>query len=98
MIPPNAALAALFGARTPTSNACAHLGVEAHSKGFYRASTCASAQLRPTWLTEAARRAHLHLLSCARSQHAPPALRPVLSGTRRRKRRRGPFGPEVEKC
>jgi len=36
--------------------------------------------------------------SCAREQRAPPALRPVLPGTRRRKRRRGPFGPEVDTC
>ena len=35
--------------------------------------------------------------SCARAPRAPPALRPVLPGTRPRKRRRGPFGPEVEK-
>ena len=35
--------------------------------------------------------------SCARAQRASPAPRPVLPGTRRRKRRRGPFGPWVEK-
>ena len=34
--------------------------------------------------------------SCARAQRASPALRPVLPGTRRRKRQRGPFGPEVD--
>ena len=30
------------------------------------------------------------------SRAAKPALRPGLTGTRRRKRRRGPFGPEVD--
>ena len=35
--------------------------------------------------------------SCARAPRAPPALRPVIPGTRPRKRRRGPFDPEVEK-
>ena len=34
----------------------------------------------------------------AASRAASPALRPGLTGTRRRKRRPGPFGPEVESC
>ena len=39
---------------------------------------------------------HACARSIARARRASPALRPVLPGTRRRKRRRGPFGPEVD--
>ena len=89
--------------RSPWRPCAAQLGPRAPS-GLQRALTGATGHLRapmphlrPSWLTKAAANPPAPLLERARAQRAPPALRPVLPGTRRRKRRRGPFGPWVEK-
>ena len=72
-------------------------GVEARANGFYRAYTCAHGPPTPYLAIRAPQLAPTCTCSCARAPRAPPAPRPVLPGTRRRKRRRGPFGPWVEK-
>ena len=71
-------------------------GAEARANGFYSHLHAPTTHLYtpPSWPPPPVER------TCARSSsralRASPALRPVLPGTRRRKRRRGPFGPEVD--
>ena len=72
-------------------------GVEARANRFYKAYTCAHGPPTPYLAIRAPQLAPTCTCSCARAPRAPPALRPVLPGTRPRKRRRGPCGPEVEK-
>ena len=70
--------------------------VEARANGFYSHLLAPTTHLysppsRPPPPVERA-----SARSSTRAQRASPAPRPVLPGTRRRKRRRGPFGPEVD--
>ena len=95
-MPPNHdTIGAPSGAPKSPSNDRAHLGVEARANGFYRASTCAYGPIYapPGSQPPPVERACAN--SSARAVRASPVLRPGLTGTRRRLRRRGPFGPEL---
>ena len=94
----HAALGARSAAPAQPSSGPAHLA------GVKRAlSTCTKPLHAPTAYANASPSSPPPPVECARArpsaraQRGSPAPRPVLPGPRRRKRRRGPFGPWVDK-